>query len=145
MRAEEAPGAAGGARGLALPPAQMNADWTHRNGAAGGRLAHPALRPTPQLIWSADIGAGDDRAPRILTAPIVAGGLVFTIDAAGRLSAVTRDGQLAWSRSLVPARQLPDAGPGGGMAVVGGVLYRHHRLRRGDGARPGDRRRRSGR
>ena len=45
------------------------------------------------------------------------------MDAAGRLTAVTRDGRLAWSRSLVPEGQVPDSGPGGGMAVAGGVLF----------------------
>jgi outer membrane protein assembly factor BamB len=124
IRPEEAP-AAGAARGhpLALPPAVVNAEWTHRNGAAGGRLIHPALRPVPQLIWSADLGAGNTKRSRLLTGPIVAGGLVFAMDAAGRLSAVTRSGQVAWARSLVPEAQIPDSALGGGLAEAGGVLY----------------------
>ena len=101
----------------------VNAEWTHRNGAAGGRLIHPALRPVPQLIWSVDIGAGDSKRTRLLTGPIVAGGLVFAMDAAGRLSAVTRSGQVAWARSLVPEKQIPDSALGGGLAEAGGVLY----------------------
>ena len=108
---------------MAIPPAVVNADWTHRNGAAGGRLLHPALRPVPQLIWAVDLGEGDAKRRRLLTGPIVAGGLVFAMDAAGQLSAVTRDGQLAWRRSLVPAGQVPDSGPGGGMAAASGVLF----------------------
>ena len=95
---------------VAIPPAVVNADWTHRNGAAGGRLLHPALRPVPQLIWAVDLGEGDAKRRRLLTGPIVAGGLVYAMDAAGQLSAVTRDGQLAWRRSLVPAGQVPDSG-----------------------------------
>ena len=58
-----------------------------------------------------------------MTAPIVAGGLVYAMDAAGQLTAVTRDGRIAWTLSLVPAGGVPDSGPGGGMAVSGGVLY----------------------
>ncbi len=108
---------------LSLPAPVLNADWTHRNGSSGGRLVQPALRPVPQLVWSVDIGAGDAKRSRILTAPIVAGGLIFTIDAAGRLTAVTRDGRIAWTRSLVPEDQLPDSGPGGGLAEAGGVLF----------------------
>jgi outer membrane protein assembly factor BamB len=45
------------------------------------------------------------------------------MDAGGQLSAVTRDGRLAWRQNLVPAGALPDSGPGGGMAVSGDVLY----------------------
>lgn len=122
VRAEEAP-VAGAARAVALPPAVVNPDWTHRNGAAGGRLVHPALRPVPQMIWSVDIGAGDAKRARILTPPIVAGGLVFAIDAAGRVTAVTRSGHIAWTRSVVPEGQVADAGPGGGFAEAGGVLF----------------------
>lgn len=113
----------GRAPGLAIPPATMNADWSHRNGAAGGRLIHPALRPVPQLVWNVDIGTGDAKRRRLLTGPIVAGGLVYAMDAGGQLTAVTTGGQPAWSRSLVPAGQQPDSGPGGGLAAVGGVLY----------------------
>ena len=123
VRPDESTPEAAGARALSLPPAVMNADWTHRNGASAGRLVHPALRPVPQPIWAVDIGTGDAKRSRILTEPIVAGGLVYAMDAAGQLTAVTRDGRVAWTRSLVPAGQVPDSGPGGGMAVSGGVLY----------------------
>jgi outer membrane protein assembly factor BamB len=125
VRAEAGAAAAqpAGARPIALPPARFNADWTHPNGTSGGRVEHPALAPNPQLRWSVDIGAGDARRSRILTAPIVARGLILTIDANGRLSAVSRSGQIAWSRSLVPEAQVPDSGSGGGMAVAGGVVF----------------------
>jgi outer membrane protein assembly factor BamB len=101
----------------------MNAEWTHRNGAARGRLVNPALRPVPQLIWSADIGAGDAKRRRLITGPIVAGGRIFTLDAAGQVTAVTRAGQIAWTRSLVPTDAVPDGGTGGGFAEAGGVLF----------------------
>ena len=123
VRPDETAASASRAVPIALPPAVVNADWTHRNGAAGGRPAHPALAPVPQLRWSADIGTGEGRRSRILAGPVVAGGLVFAMDAAGQLSAVGRDGGLVWSRSLVPAGQAPESGPGGGMAVSGGVLF----------------------
>lgn len=126
VRTEEAPLAQTDARAIrpvAVPAAVVNANWTHRNGSAGGRLVNPAFAAAPQLRWSTNIGAGDARRTRILTGPIVAGGLIFTIDAAGRLSAVTTGGQLAWSQSLVPAGQMDDNGPGGGFSYADGVLY----------------------
>jgi outer membrane protein assembly factor BamB len=124
VRPDETPVAsAARAQAVAIPPAVMNADWSHRNGSAPGRLVHPALRPVPQLVWAADLGTGDTRRRMIVAGPIVAGGLIFAMDAAAQLSAVTRDGQLAWRRSLVPAGQVPDSGPGGGIAASGGVIY----------------------
>ena len=124
VRAEEVVTAEPNAsRALSLPPSVTNADWTHRNGAAGGRLVHPFLRPVPQPVWAADLGLGDTKRRRLLTGPIVSGGLIFAMDAGGQLSAVTRDGQIAWRRSLVPGGQAPDSGPGGGIAAEGGVLF----------------------
>lgn len=125
VRAETAPliETGAGVPALALPAATVNAEWNHRNGAAGGRLAHPALSSTPRLAWSADIGAGSTRRSRILAGPIVAGGRVFTLDAEAMVSALTPQGQLLWRKSLVPAGQRPDSGPGGGLAQAGGLLY----------------------
>lgn len=111
------------AKPLAIPAPVANAEWTHRNGASAGRLVNPAFRPVPQLAWSVSIGEGDARRRRLLTGPIVAQGLIFTIDAGGQLTAVTRAGQIAWTKSLVPAEQMRDNGPGGGFAEADGVLY----------------------
>ena len=124
VRPDETPAASPSrAQPVAIPAVQANADWAASNGALPGRLVNPALRPVPQLIWTVELGLGDDKRRRLLTAPIVAGGLVFAMDAGGRLTAATRSGQVAWTRSLVPAGQEPDAGPGGGLAAAGGVLY----------------------
>ncbi len=110
-------------RPVALPGPVVNASWSHRNGSAAGRLLNPAFSPSPQLRWSLNIGMGDAKRRRILTGPIVDGGLIFTIDAGGQLSAVTTAGQLAWTQSLVPPRHARDSGPGGGLSASGGVLY----------------------
>jgi outer membrane protein assembly factor BamB len=125
-------------RAVPLPPQRANADWTHRNGSADGRIAHPALAPSPQLRWSTDIGEGSSRRARILTGPIVAGGLIYTIDAGGQLTAVARNGGVVWRRSLVPEGQNADSGPGGGLAVSGGVLYATTGFGEVMALRPGD-------
>ncbi len=116
-------GATQGLSQVSLPPAQVNSEWTHRNGSSRGRVAHPALSPAPQLRWSVDIGEGSDRRRRLLTGPVVSGGLIYTLDAAGRLSATTPAAETVWSVSVVPPGQNPDSGPGGGMAVADGVLF----------------------
>ncbi len=117
------PASAKTARPIAIPAAVSNAEWTHRNGSSAGRIVNPAFRPVPQLVWSTNIGEGDAKRRRLLSSPIVAGGLVFTLDAAGQVSAVTRDGRIAWTRSVVPAEQMIDNGPGGGFAEAGGMLF----------------------
>ncbi|WP_424932167.1 PQQ-binding-like beta-propeller repeat protein [Amaricoccus macauensis] len=111
------------ARPISLPAAITNADWAQRNGTAAGRLSHPALAPLPQIRWTRDIGEGSGRRSKLVISPVAAGGLVFAVDAAAQLSALTPQGETVWSLSLVPEGQRPDAGPGGGLGVSGGVLY----------------------
>jgi outer membrane protein assembly factor BamB len=109
---------------LALAPARVNADWTHPRGDAGGRLDHPAFAAAPELRWSADIGRGAGARERLITAPVAAGGLVFTLDAAAGLTAVrAADGATVWRRSLAPEGERPEAGFGGGIAVAGGAAF----------------------
>jgi outer membrane protein assembly factor BamB len=109
--------------GLALPPSRLNGDWTHPRGGPGGRPEHPALADAPVLRWSVDIGHGAGRRTRLIAAPVVGGGLVFALDSAGTLSAVTTDGRLAWRAALAPAGERTEAGFGGGVAYSGGSVY----------------------
>ncbi len=111
------------ARPISLPAATVNADWAQRNGSAAGRLSHPALAPVPQIRWTRDIGEGARRRSKLIVSPIAAGGLVFAMDAAAKVTAHTPQGAPVWAMSLVPEGQKPDTGPGGGLGVSGGVLY----------------------
>lgn len=108
---------------ITLPAAQTNADWTHRQGQAGRRPAHPALSAAPQLAWSAAIGDGDTRRERLTTDPVVAGGRIFTLDSRARVQATSTNGEVIWSRDLTPEWGQRSVASGGGLAVDGGRLY----------------------
>ncbi|HCQ65398.1 MAG TPA: quinoprotein [Rhodobacteraceae bacterium] len=108
---------------IRLPAQSANRDWTQSFGSPGHRVAHPALRATPQLIWSVSIGTGDERRARITADPVVAGGLIYTLDSGARASGVTPSGTLAWSTDLVPAGDAEGQATGGGMAYDKGTLY----------------------
>ena len=109
--------------GLALPPSRLNSDWTHPRGAPGGRPEHPAIADAPALRWSVSIGRGSGRRTRLITAPVVGGGLVFALDSTGELSAVTTDGRLAWRTELAPPGERGESGFGGGVAYAGGTAF----------------------
>lgn len=100
-----------------------NADWPQGFGTAAFRTSHPALRSTPALAWSTDIGAGDSRKQRITADPVVAGGLIYTLDARATVTAVSTGGGVVWSTDLVPEGEDEEQATGGGMAYSGGVLY----------------------
>ena len=108
---------------VALPAQQAHAAWTHRLGAPGQRLSHPALSAEPRLVWSAPIGQGDGRGHRITADPVAEGGRIFTLDSRALVTATSTSGQTIWSRDLRPAYARPDAASGGGLALGEGRLY----------------------
>ncbi len=111
------------ARALALPAAVNNAAWTHAIGTPQYRVSHPALRANPQLAWSADIGNGDSRKLRITADPVVANGLIYTLDSGAKVTATSTNGGTVWSRDLTPPTDREGEGTGGGLAVDGSTLY----------------------
>jgi len=112
-----------GSRAIRLPAAAVNAEWAQSHGSAANRVAHPALSATPQLAWSANIGAGDSRKQRITADPVVGGGRIYTLDAKAQVSAVSPAGDVIWSRDVRPARDREEDATGGGLAYDNGTLY----------------------
>ncbi|WP_299670630.1 PQQ-like beta-propeller repeat protein [uncultured Roseobacter sp.] len=111
------------ARGISLPAAQINSDWTQGPGSPAFRVAHPALSATPQRVWSANIGAGDARRQRITADPVVAGGLIYTLDAETQVTATSTAGETVWRRNITSVRDDAGAATGGGLSFKDGRLY----------------------
>lgn len=111
------------ARPISLGAQTQNAGWTQSPGTPATRTAHPVLRATPALAWSVNIGDGDSRRARITASPVVAGGLIFTLDAATTVTAVTPSGETVWRRDIDSARADSGAATGGGMAYADGRLF----------------------
>jgi outer membrane protein assembly factor BamB len=119
-----APDAAGNrSRAISLPAATNNAEWPQSFGTQAFRVAHPALRSSPQRIWSVEIGAGDSRRQRITAAPVVGAGRVYALDAGAQVTAVSTGGAVLWRADLTPSRGRAGDATGGGLAYAGGTLY----------------------
>lgn len=112
-----------GAKPINIPTQSRNANWSQSPGTPEFRTTNAALNPTPQRIWSANIGSGDSRKQRITADPVVAGGLIYTLDSGATVSAVTPQGQVAWSTNLIPPNEKDVDATGGGLAYAEGVLY----------------------
>ncbi|MGC8202715.1 PQQ-binding-like beta-propeller repeat protein [Aliiroseovarius sp. PTFE2010] len=109
---------------IRLPGQVANASWTHRAGDADHHITHPALGAGTTVVWSAEIGQGNDRRHRITADPVVAGGLVFTLDSRAAVQATdAATGAVRWRADLTPPGERADDASGGGLAVGGGVLY----------------------
>lgn len=99
------------------------AEWTHRNGALGQPVAHPALRENLARVWSAPIGQGTGTRHRITAMPVAAGGRIYTLDSRAMVTATSTSGETLWQRDLRPDWARRDSASGGGLAVAGGRLY----------------------
>ncbi len=110
-------------RAISLPAMQANANWSQSIGTPSQRVAHPALRVPVQQLWSVGIGSGDGRRQRITAGPVVGGGLIYTLDSAERVSAVTPTGQVVWSKDLIDPPDQEGQATGGGLAYADGALY----------------------
>jgi outer membrane protein assembly factor BamB len=108
---------------LALPPARVNAEWTHLGGNVRHQQDHVALRRPLGLAWSVEIGQGNSRKYRLAADPVVAGGRIFTMDSRARVSAFSTAGAALWSVDLTPPEDSESEGSGGGLAIAGGTLF----------------------
>lgn len=108
---------------IRLPKAQNLSSWTHRNSGADHSAPNLVLSANLTQIWAANIGTGSDRKHRITSDPIIAGGLIFTLDSESHVMAHTPVGAAVWSRDLTPATEKQGEATGGGLAYSDGVVY----------------------
>lgn len=110
-------------RAISLPNASTNSVWAQGIGTQENRVAHAALGGSLQLAWSTNIGAGDSRKQRITADPVVAGGLIYTLDAGSNVAATNTSGTAVWNRDVRPTRDEAGDATGGGLAVHNGTVY----------------------
>lgn len=121
---------------IALPPQRANDSWSQPGGEPGNAPGHLALSGTPRQAWTADAGEGSSKSGRVVAPPVVYEGRVYTLDAAGQVSAFSVSGGSAvWRISLKPDREKKAGGMfslggsssgggyGGGLAIDAGRLY----------------------
>jgi outer membrane protein assembly factor BamB len=109
---------------VSLPPAQANAAWSQPGGTPANDLGHLALSGSLGKAWAVDAGTGSSSSGRLSAVPIVAEGKVFTLDAAGNVSAFSSaSGSRLWRTSVTPDNEKSSEGFGGGLALDGGRLY----------------------
>ena len=106
-----------------LPAARANTDWTHRNGAPSHSITHPALSTSLAPLFTVNIGEGDSDRARITSNPIVAGGVVYTLDARAQVSATSTSGAPLWTRDLTPSPDEVGDASGGGLSFDNGTVY----------------------
>ncbi len=110
---------------IALGAPVSNANWLQEGFSAAHLVPHLALSANPRLRWSADIGRGNSDRSRITSSPVLANGVVYTLDAGGNVQAsATESGAMLWQFDVTPIDDDNGAeGFGGGLALEGSSLY----------------------
>lgn len=104
--------------------APVNLDaWPMRAASDRNRIPHVALSAAPVELWASNIGNGNSRRNRITADPVVANGRIFTLDSDALLTATATNGETVWTADLTPGFERGGGISGGGLAVVGGVVY----------------------
>ena len=112
------------ARPLALPEAVANEAWNQPGGNASKSMGHLALGTSLGNIFSVAIGEGTSKSARLGSAPVVAGGRVFTIDTRSTVRAFdAQTGAAVWSTQFGTERGNEASLYGGGVAVEGGRVF----------------------
>lgn len=106
-----------------LPRPVTNQDWPQTGGYAHHAMHHLELGADPRQVWTVNIGQGSSSEQRLLAQPVVAGGLIFTMDADAEVRAFSADGGgQRWVRNVLPEEE-EEGDLGGGLAVDEGRLF----------------------
>ncbi|MBX9591172.1 MAG: PQQ-binding-like beta-propeller repeat protein [Hyphomonadaceae bacterium] len=111
-------------RPITLPQPHANDAWSQPGGIATNAPGHLVLNGSVKSAWSANVGTGSSFYGKLTASPIVYDGRVFTLDAAGHVTAFSASGGgVAWKAKTTPTNEKDHEGFGGGLAADGGRIY----------------------
>lgn len=102
---------------------RANDSWSQPGGEPSNVTGNLALSGALHQVWSADAGTGSSKTGRVMAGPIVYDGKIYTLDAAGVVSAFGLSGGKSFSVSAAPEKDDGAGGYGGGLAAENGRLY----------------------
>ncbi len=107
-----------------LPPSTNNADWAQHTGMLTATSSNLSFSGALDKSESARIAGGNDFEHTLIPRPVVAGGMVFAMDAVGEISAhdAANVSSTRWQSNGVAEEDEPDV-YGGGLAYDQGKLY----------------------
>lgn len=122
-----------------LPPPKKNIEWPQPGGTPDNVIGNLMADGPLAQQWSVSAGKGTDDASRLTAPPIVAGGLVYVLDAETHVFAFdAQTGRSVWDKSLAPTGTVGGSswfglfgsdsidaakGFGGGIAFDSGKLF----------------------
>ena len=81
-----------------LPEAYTNIDWPQTGGSATHSPQRTNAPGALRQLWSKDIGKGSARKGRVIASPVIAGGRIFAIDGANKVTVLDANtGKQIWN------------------------------------------------
>ena len=109
-------------REILLPPPTPNNSWPQSGGYANHAMHHIKVDSSLEELWSTDIGSGTDDSELLFAPPILAGKIIYTMDAENQIIATNADtGNELWSKEL--ENDEDEHHISGGLAYSEGNLY----------------------
>lgn len=106
-----------------IPAPSAFAGWPQSGGNSEHNVGNAAIQDNPDILWRSSIGDGTDSDFKLLAAPVVSGGKVFTLDSKGLARAFsTENGERLWSFDTTP-EDRDDETMGGGVATDGKKVF----------------------
>jgi len=109
---------------VTLPAAWVNQFWPQTGGYPNHAMGQLALPAHVKEVWSESIGSGGGSRTPLVAGPIVAEGMVFTIDTEGQVTAFdSANGRRKWRQSSIPRGEEDTGALGGGLAYASAKLF----------------------
>ncbi|GAA4022808.1 PQQ-like beta-propeller repeat protein [Sphingomonas swuensis] len=109
---------------FALPAATANDSWSQPGGSPSKAVGHLALGTALNTAWSISTGQGTSLDARLASAPVIAGGTVYTIDTNATVRAFdAATGGQRWAVQFGTEKGNNASLFGGGVAVEGNRVY----------------------
>jgi outer membrane protein assembly factor BamB len=108
---------------VSLPPAVENPDWPQHTGIINSASSNLVVKGNLESSESASVGEGEAFQHTLIPRPVVGGGMVFAMDADGKISAhdVANIGSVKWVANGTYVEDMDNIG--GGLAYDQGKLY----------------------
>lgn len=109
---------------VVLPRPYVNEDWPQPGGYADNAMHHLQASGPLDVVWTADAGAGSSGSRVLATAPILAEGRLYSLDAETTVYSIdAATGKEVWEVDLTPEEEDSDEGRGGGVAYEAGRVF----------------------
>jgi len=73
---------------IVLPDPYVNTDWPQAGGNVQHAVQHTGASGPLERAWSKDVGVGSGKKGRVIAPPVVAGGIIYTLDARYNVNAI---------------------------------------------------------